>query len=257
MPPHVTPRANILGVGVSPIDIARLLEAVETWIARDERQYICVTNTHLVMMCQRDEALRRIHNEAGLCTPDGVPLFWLARLMGFRGVTRVCGPDITLACLEHGVTRGWKHFLYGAPPGVAKRMAERMRARFPGVQIVGAYSPPFRPLTSDEEDEVVRMINTSGAHVLWLAIAPGQMERFMARHADRLQVNVQAGIGAVFDFLSGNKPQAPRWIATLGMEWFFRLCTEPRRLFWRYLTNNPAFVYRVLLQGLGRRPKPL
>jgi N-acetylglucosaminyldiphosphoundecaprenol N-acetyl-beta-D-mannosaminyltransferase len=257
MAPFVSRRANILGVGISPIDLQDLLTACEHWIGRGERQYVCVTNTHLVMMCQRDERLRRIHNDAGLCTPDGVPLFWLARLMGFRRVTRVCGPDITLACMEHGVARGWRHFLYGAAPGVAERMAARLRERFPGVQIVGTHSPPFRPLTPEEDAEVVAMINASGAHFLWLAIAPGDMERFMAEHASRLEVSVQAGVGAVFDFLSGNKPQAPRWIATLGMEWFFRLCTEPRRLFVRYLTNNPAFVYRVLLQGLGQKPKAL
>lgn len=257
MPPFVSRRANILGVGVSAIDLDDLVAACETWIARGDREYVCITNTHLVMMCQKDEHLRRIHNEAGLCTPDGVPLFWLARLMGHANVTRVCGPDITLACMERGLRHGWKHFLYGSAPGIADRMAARMRERFPGIHIVGTHSPPFRPLTPEEDEEVVRMINASGAHFLWLAIAPGDMERFMAAHRDRLTVNVQAGVGAVFDFLSGNKPQAPRWVAALGMEWFFRLCTEPRRLFVRYLTNNPAFVARVLLQGLGRRPKAL
>jgi N-acetylglucosaminyldiphosphoundecaprenol N-acetyl-beta-D-mannosaminyltransferase len=257
MPPFVSDRANILGVGVSPIRMPDLLAACERWISRGERNYICITNTHLVMMCQQDETLRRIHNEAGLVTPDGVPLLWLTWLMGFKDVERVPGPDIMLACMEHGLKFGWKHFFYGSAPGVAEGVANCMSQRFPGLRIAGAYSPPFRPLTGDEDAQAVAMINASGAHFLWLALAPGDMERFMASHVDRLSVAVQAGVGAAFDYLSGNKPQAPKWLATLGLEWFFRLCSEPRRLWARYLRNNPAFVYRVLLQGLGKKPAAL
>jgi N-acetylglucosaminyldiphosphoundecaprenol N-acetyl-beta-D-mannosaminyltransferase len=234
-----------------------LLAACERWISRGERNYICITNTHLVMMCQKDESLRRVHNEAGLVTPDGVPLLWLTWLMGFRNVERVAGPDIMLACMEHGLKFGWKHFFYGSAPGIADAVASRMQARFEGLQVAGAYSPPFRPLTVDEDAQVVAMINNSGADFLWLALAPGDMERFMSLHVDRLSVAVQAGTGAAFDYLSGHKPQAPKWLATLGLEWFFRMCSEPRRLFARYLKNNPAFVYHVLLQGLGKKPAAL
>ena len=257
MPPFIQQRANILGVGVSPINMGDLLAACEQWTTRREPHYICVTNTHLVMMCQRDDQLRRIHNQAGLCTPDGVPLYWLTRLMGHSNVERVCGPEIMLACLEHGVARGWRHFFYGAMPGVAERLAQRMQQRFPGLQVAGAWCPPFRPLTPQEDAEVVEMVNAARADFFWLAIGPGAMEKFMAEHVSRMNVPVMAGVGAAFDFLSGNKPQAPKWIATIGMEWFFRMCTEPRRLFLRYLTNNPAFLFRVLMQGLGKRPQEL
>ena len=257
MPPYVKQRANILGVGVSPIRMSDLLFACELWIGRREPHYICVTNTHLVMMCQKDEGLRRIHNDAGLCTPDGTPLFWLTRLMGHRNVERVCGPEIMLACFQHGLKLGWRHYFYGAMPGVADRLAERMQKRFPGLQVAGTYCPPFRALTSEEDVRVVEMVNAARADFFWLAIGPGDMERFMAAHVSRMNVPVMAGVGAAFDFLSGNKLQAPKWVATIGMEWFFRLCTEPRRLFVRYLTNNPAFLGRVLLQGLGKRPAEL
>jgi N-acetylglucosaminyldiphosphoundecaprenol N-acetyl-beta-D-mannosaminyltransferase len=257
MPPYVKERANILGVGVSPIRMPDLLAACEQWIASRQPHYICVTNTHLVMMCQKDEELRRIHNNAGLCTPDGVPLFWMTRLMGHRNVERVCGPEIMLACFEHGLPLGWRHYFYGAMPGVAEQLADRMQERFPGLQVAGTYCPPFRPLSPEEDAQVVEMVNAARADFFWLAIGPGAMEKFMAHHVSRMNVPVMAGVGAAFDFLSGNKPQAPKWMATVGMEWFFRMCTEPRRLFVRYLTNNPAFLGRVLLQSLGKRPAEL
>ncbi len=257
MPPFIAQRCNILGVGISPIGMDDLLRACAHWIERRQPNYICVTNTHLVMMCQQDEALRRIHNEAGLCTPDGTPLFWLARVMGHGQTERVCGPDIMLACMEQGVERGWRHFFYGAQPGVAEQLAARMQQRFPGLQIAGTWTPPFRALTPAEDAEVVEAVKTAHPDFLWVAIAPGNMERFMAEHIAKMNVPVMAGVGAAFDFLSGNKPQAPRWMATVGLEWFFRMCTEPRRLFRRYATNNPAFLYRVLLQGLGKKPAAL
>ena len=257
MPPFVAKRANILGVGVSPIRMRDLLAACEQWIGRGENNYICITNTHLVMMCQKDEELRRIHNDAGLVTPDGVPLLWLTRLMGFRNIERVAGPDIMLACMEHGLKFGWKHYFYGSAPGIADGVAKRMSERFPGLKIAGTFSPPFRSLTAEEDERAVAMINASGADFLWLALAPGDMERFMGSHVARLRVPVQAGVGAAFDYLSGNKRQAPKWLATLGLEWLFRLCSEPRRLAARYFTNNPAFLYRVILQGLGKKPAAL
>jgi N-acetylglucosaminyldiphosphoundecaprenol N-acetyl-beta-D-mannosaminyltransferase len=257
MPPLIKERANILGVGISPIDMHDLLAACERWIERRESNYICVTNTHLVMMCQKDEGLRRIHNQAGLCTPDGTPLYWLTWLMGHHNVRRVCGPDIMLACFEYGVSRGWKHFFCGAMPGVAERLAQRMQERFPGLQVAGAWCPPFRPLTDEEDAQLIDIVQRSRTDFFWLAIGPSAMERFMAEHANRMNVPVMAGVGAAFDFLSGNKPQAPKWMATIGLEWFFRMCTEPRRLFVRYLTNNPAFIYHVLLQALGKRPPAL
>src|SRR5258708_28774888 len=170
MPPYVRERANILGVGVSPIRMPDLLAACEEWITRREPHYICVTNTHLVMMCQKDEELRRIHNHAGLCTPDGVPLYWITRLMGHRNVERVCGPEIMLACFEHGLKFGWRHYFYGAMPGVAERLAERMQQRFPGLQVAGTFCPPFRALSPEEDAQVVETVNAARADFFWLAI---------------------------------------------------------------------------------------
>ena len=252
-----SPRVNILGVGVSAIDMAMALEVIEGWIISREPHYICVTGVHGVMESQRDEDLRRIHNQAGLVTPDGMPLVWLSRLKGFRHVDRVYGPDLMLALCERSVTRGYRHFFYGGAKGVPEQLAESLQRRFPGLQVVGTFSPPFRPLTPEEDREVVRMINEANPDIVWIGLSTPKQERWMASHVDRLTAPVLIGVGAAFDFHTGRKPQAPRWMQRAGLEWLFRLLTEPRRLWRRYLINNPLFITLVVLQALGLRRYPL
>lgn len=250
------PRVNILGVGVSAINMTMALEIIEGWISRREHHYVCVTGVHGVMESQRDEELRRIHNQAGLVTPDGMPLVWLSRLKGFRHVDRVYGPDLMLALCERSVTRGYRHFFYGGAEGVPEQLAEVLQRRFPGLQVVGTYSPPFRPLTPEEDEQVVQMINKANPDIVWVGLSTPKQERWMAAHVNRLTAPVLIGVGAAFDFLSGRKPQAPRWMQRAGLEWFFRLLTEPRRLWRRYLINNPLFVMLVVLEALGLRSSP-
>lgn len=246
------PRVNVLGVGVSAIDMERALEAIERWIERGERHYVCVTNVHGVMESWRDPDLRRIHNASGLTTPDGMPLVWLSRLKGFRGVERVYGPELMLALCERSVSRGYRHFFYGgATPAALDRLVENLRRRFPGLQVAGAYWPPFRPLTPEEDEQVVRLINRAAPDVLWVGLGAPKQERWMAEHRGRLEVPVMIGVGAAFDFHAGLKRQAPRWMQRAGLEWFFRLCQEPGRLWRRYLLNIPLFVCLVLAQELS------
>jgi N-acetylglucosaminyldiphosphoundecaprenol N-acetyl-beta-D-mannosaminyltransferase len=246
-------RANILGVGVSAINMALALETVERWIAKQESHYVCITGVHGVMESQRDVQLRRIHNVAGMVTPDGMPLVWLSRLKGFRHVDRVYGPDFMLECCELSVTRGYRHFLYGGGDGVAELLSRRLSERFPGLAIVGSYTPPFRPLTKEEDDEVVRRINEADPDFVWVGLSTPKQERWMHEHIGRLRAPVIVGVGAAFDFHAGVKQQAPRWMQRSGLEWFFRLITEPRRLWRRYLVNNPSFVWCVLRQALDAR----
>ena len=249
--PSIPPRVNILGVGVSAINMEQALEVIEGWIERGERHYVCVTNMHGVMESWRDEGLRRIHNSSGLTTPDGMPLVWLSRLKGFRWVDRVCGPDLLLALCERFITKGYKHFFYGGAPGVPERLAERLVVRFPGLKVVGTFSPPLSALTPEEDEDVVRMINEASPDILRVGLGAPKQERWMAEHRDRLQVPVMIGVGAAFDFHSGVKRQAPRWMQRAGLEWLFRLCQEPRRLWRRYLLNIPRFLCLVIAQELG------
>lgn len=249
--PPIDDRVNVLGVGVNPIDPERGLATIEGWIERDERQYVCVTGVHGVMESRRDPALREIHNAAGLVTPDGMPLVWLSRLSGRRDVERVYGPDLMLACCERSVRRGWRHFFYGGAPGVPELLADRLRDRFPGLEVVGTYSPPFRPLTSDEDRQIVSMINGTEPDFVWVGLSTPKQERWMHAHVGRIDAPVMVGVGAAFDFHAGLKSQAPGWMQRLGLEWLYRLLTEPRRLWKRYCVNNPLFIYHVARQGLG------
>jgi N-acetylglucosaminyldiphosphoundecaprenol N-acetyl-beta-D-mannosaminyltransferase len=246
-------RVNILGVGISPLTRAQAVATIEGWIARQERQYVCVSGIHGVMESQRDDRLRTIHNAAGMVTPDGMPLVWLSRLKGFGYVERVYGPDLLLACCQRSVTAGYRHYFYGGGAGVPEQLIERLRARFPGLEVVGGYSPPFRALTPEEDAEVVGRINAARPDVVWVGLSTPKQEQWMFEHRDRLTAPVCVGVGAAFDFHAGLKPQAPGWMQRSGLEWLFRLWNEPRRLWRRYLRNNPLFVWHVLLQGLGVR----
>jgi N-acetylglucosaminyldiphosphoundecaprenol N-acetyl-beta-D-mannosaminyltransferase len=239
----------VLGVGVSAINMAQALETIEGWISRGDRRYVCVSGVHGIMESQADPVLRDIHNSAGLVTPDGMPLVWLSRMHGHEHVERVYGPDLMLALCGRSGSRGYRHFLYGGAGVVPALLTARLPQRFPRLIIVGRYSPPFRPLTAEEDADVVRMINESGADIVWVGLSTPKQERWMREHVGRLEAAALIGVGAAFDFHAGVKKQAPRWMQRNGLEWLFRLGSEPRRLWKRYLINNPRFVYGVFLQA--------
>lgn len=245
------PAMNVLGVRVDAIRIDQVIAILERWIERRERNYVCLANVHGIMECRRDSELKAIYSSAGLSTPDGMPLVWLGRLRGFREVERVYGPDLVVALCERSKERGYRHFLYGGGEGVAERMESSLKRRFPRLRIVGRHTPPFRELTPVEDEDVVRAINASGADVVWVGLGTGKQDRFMSAHVGRLEAPVLVGVGAAFDFLAGTKRQAPRWMRRAGLEWLFRLASEPRRLGRRYLLDNPEFVWRCALQALG------
>ena len=245
------PRVNVLGVGVSAITMADALALIEKWIATDAKEYLCVTGVHGVMESHVDPELRDIHNRAGLVTPDGMPMVWLSRLYGHRRVERVYGPDLMLSCCEASVAKGYRHFLYGGGEGVADLLAARLQERFPGLIIAGTWSPPFRELTAAEEQAMIDRVAAAHPHIVWVGLSTPKQERWMARYIGRLPAAVLIGVGAAFDIHAGVKKQAPPWMQRSGLEWLFRLATEPRRLWRRYLTNNPRFVWRLLLQWSG------
>jgi N-acetylglucosaminyldiphosphoundecaprenol N-acetyl-beta-D-mannosaminyltransferase len=251
-PPKMIARANILGVGVSAINMEIAVGTIDEWISRQEPHYVCVTGVHGVMESWRDEELRRVHNSAGLVTPDGMPLVWLSRQMGFCQVERVYGPDLMLAVCEHSAKRGHSQFFYGGAPGVAETLASRLQSRFPGLRVAGVYSPPFRALSPEEDAAVVECINAAAPDLVWVGMSTPKQERWMSEHRAELKAAVLIGVGAAFDFHAGLKRQAPRWMQNSGLEWLFRLVSEPRRLWRRYLVNNPWFLWLVFLQNLRK-----
>lgn len=245
-------RVNVLGVGVSPVNLERAVETLGEWVESDRSTYVCVTGVHGVMESRRDPDLRAIHNRAGMVVPDGMPLVWLSRWAGVDRPGRVYGPDLMLSACAASVDRGWSHYLYGGADGVPDLLVERLEARFPGIEIAGAWSPPFRELTPEEDREAVERIRDSGADLVWVGLGTPKQERWMAAHVDRLSA-VLLGVGAAFDFHAGLKPQAPAWMQRHGLEWLFRMASEPRRLWRRYCVNNPWFIAEIGLQASGLR----
>lgn len=244
-------RVNILGVAISAINPEIAIETIESWIDAREHRYVCVTGVHGVMESQKSELLRRIHNQAGLVTPDGMPLVWLSRIKGYPLVKRVYGPDLMLALCARSAITGHRHYFYGGAANVPDQLAATLSDKFPGLQIAGVYSPPFRPLYEAEKEHVTRIIDRSNTDVVWVGLGTPKQEKWMAEFLHRMHAPVLIGVGAAFDFLTGRKTQAPSWMQHMGLEWLFRLLSEPRRLWQRYLYNNPVFIFRIIEQMLG------
>lgn len=242
---------DILGVKVSAINLASCISAIDGWIASRQQSYICVADVHALMESHWDDEFRRIHNGAALVTPDGMPLVWLCRLAGHRETDRVYGPDLLLTLCEHSLKHSYRHFFYGGERGVADELAAQMRKRYPGLLVVGTLSPPFRALSDAEMGEVARVINATGADIVWVGLSTPKQEQWMRRQLAQLKAPILIGIGAAFDFHSGRKRQAPRFVQRSGFEWLFRLATEPKRLWRRYLTCIPAFAFLVIQQFFG------
>ena len=244
-------RVNILGVGLSAINLDLAQEAIARALAKKSGGYICVTGVHGVMEAQQDPRFRSILNQSFLNTPDGMPMVWIGRLNGCREMDRVYGPDLMLRVCEFTRDKNYTHFLYGGAIGVAEELQQKLKAKFPGLRIVGTYTPPFRPLNETEEAELIRVVNEKKPDILWVGLSTPKQEKFMAQYQDKFNVTLMFGVGAAFDFHAGRVRQAPFWMQRGGLEWFFRLCCEPRRLWRRYLRNNPLFAFRFFCQWTG------
>jgi N-acetylglucosaminyldiphosphoundecaprenol N-acetyl-beta-D-mannosaminyltransferase len=229
----------ILGVPLAVIDYERTLD----WIDAGGRGYICVAAVHTVMACQEDPELRAAVHGATFTVPDGQPLVWALKALGHRLPERGYGPELMERACARAARTGRRFYLYGGRnQGAVVELARNLRLRHPGLRIVGGYSPPYRPLTTAEEDAVAEEINRARADVVWVGIGVPKQEKWMARMRDRLDAPVLVGVGAAFDFHAGLIPQAPDALQRLGLEWAFRLMQEPRRLWRRYLRYNPRFV---------------
>lgn len=251
--PPVVPRYNVLGVGVSALTLTQATGLIVDSKGQRQRGYVCLGTAHGLIEARSDPELRRIYNESWLTTPDGMPLVWL----GPPGVERVYGPDLMLAVCAAGRPHGLRHYFFGGAPGVAAELAAKLESRFPGLQVAGTFTPPFRPLDSSEFFEFQRDLAQRRPDVVWVGIGSPKQEKFMAHHWRELDASVLIGVGAAFDFHSGRIRQAPVWMQRSGLEWLFRLGTEPRRLGWRYLKTNPLFVLNVIAQRSGLRNYPL
>ena len=250
---RIEDRVNILGVGVSALDLSDAVTFVNSFLKTANKGYICVTGMHGIMEAQADPEFREIQNNSFLTTPDGIPTVWAGHIDGYSNMKQVRGADFMLQVCESAAKTGTRHFLYGGKPGVAQLLAAILTVRFPGLQIVGTYTPPFRPLNVQEEVELHQQLLEAKADVLWCGISTPKQERFMAKYIERLPVRLMVGVGAAFDLNAGLLKDSPPWIQKCGLQWAHRLCQEPRRLWKRYLLNIPRFLGLYAMQRMGMR----
>ena len=250
-------KISVLGVGISLLDMDRAIAALDRCIAEGRTEYVCVTGVHGVIESQSNPDLMAIHNAAGLVVPDGMPVVWMARALSKQPVGRVCGFDLTPAFVAHSVDKGYRHFFYGGAPGVPEQLRDRLVSRYPGLQVVGTISPPFRLPTPEEDAEMVAAINAARPDVVWVGLSTPKQERWMAAHRGRLNAAVLIGVGAAFDVEAGLKRRAPGWTHGMGLEWLYRLLAEPRRLWRRYAVIVPTFLvlstWQLIKAGIGRK----
>ncbi|MGH9683082.1 MAG: WecB/TagA/CpsF family glycosyltransferase [Candidatus Acidiferrales bacterium] len=246
-PLAATPSFKVLGVRVHAVQIPDTIEQIERWISGGQSgRYVAVTGMHGVTEAKHGGTFREILNSADLVVPDGMPLVWLGRLHGHALRRRVYGPELMeVFCRKTGAR--YRHFFYGGAPGVADGLAKRLQQQF-NIFVAGTYTPPFRALTLEEENEVAACVQASSPDVLWVGLSTPKQERWMYEHRAKLNVPVMLGVGAAFDLNSGNLRQAPPWMRENGLEWLFRLLVEPRRLWRRYLVAIPKSMWSVSLE---------
>ena len=252
----MTNRVNILGVGISVLKLRTALAASAAAVCERRKGYICVTGVPGVMEAQDDAGFKKILNDAFLCTPYGMPMVWAGKLDGHREMRRVYGPDLMQDVCAWSETSGAKHFFYGGAEGVAELLVKKLKEKFPKLQVVGTFTPPFRALDWVEEKSLVAQIAAAQPDILWVGLSTPKQEKFMAEFLPKLDATLMIGVGAAFDFHSGRVRQAPRWMQRGGLEWLYRFGCEPRRLGGRYLRNNPQFVLKFLGQMTGIRKYP-
>jgi len=240
-------KVHIGGVPFPVIDYNDAIDVFQGWVTeRTASHQVCIVNVHTLVSAMREPAFRLIMQEAGMNTMDGQPLKWYANAVCQAGMNeRVCGPELMLRCIEQGIDKNWRHYFLGGRPEVLEKLESNIQARFPGVQVVGSYSPPFRPMTEVEEAEIVSRINESAVDILWVGLGAPRQEQWIYRNLHRLTVPVCVGVGAAFDFHAGSVTRAPLWMQSSGLEWLYRVFADPR-LFRRYLDTNPTFLWILI-----------
>lgn len=239
--------ANVL---TAPIDVLTwdvALNRIAQWAKNRESRYVCICNVHSVVTAGQDPAFGRVVSEADMATPDGAPVAWMLRKLGNADQQRINGPDLMWKYCEQAALRGESVYLYGGMPETLEILKPRLLEAFPTLQIAGMYSPPFRAATPEEDAADIQRINDSGAGTVWVSLGCPKQEKWMAAHRGKVNA-VMVGVGAAFDYHAGTIQRAPKWMQNAGLEWFHRLCSEPGRLWKRYLVTNTLFVFGAIKQ---------
>lgn len=247
--------AFILGMRVDPTSYSEVCDQVKKWQTEKSSRYVCVANVHMTMEAFDSPSYQDVINQADLVTPDGMPLVWTLRRMGYKDQERVYGPTLTEEILKMASDEHIPVGFFGSTTEVLDQLVLNIKKAYPQIEIGYVYSPPFKDLTDSEDEQIVAQIQDSGIRILFVGLGCPKQEKWMHAHRGKFPA-VMLGVGAAFDFIAGIKPQAPSWIQKSGLEWLFRLATEPKRLWRRYFHHNPRFVYQVALQLLRNTQKP-
>jgi N-acetylglucosaminyldiphosphoundecaprenol N-acetyl-beta-D-mannosaminyltransferase len=258
-PPEQRPLAQVLGVDVDAIDMEEALAHITTALREGRKGYVCVAGVHGVMEAQRSPFVARVYAGAEMTVPDGMPLVWVRRFQGYSSMQRVTGPDLMLEIFKRKEFSEITHFLYGGVEGVAEKLRDKFTRQFPWVRIVGICTPPFHELSSIEEQQLISRIDDLKPDIIWVGLGCPKQEQFMSRLSPILETKLMFGVGAAFDYHTGRIRDCADWVKRAGLQWLHRLLQDPRRLWRRYLRNNPAFICLIALQiiGLRRYPKAL
>jgi len=251
------PIVKILGSRVHMIDIPAVISIISRWIddyqnSRKCRQII-VTGFHGLWESHKNRDFKSILNSADLWVPDGIAPVWVARMKGIKDGDRTPGADIMRAFFQTANRKGYRSFFYGDTQETLDALKSRLEEKYPGHVIAGMYSPPFRSLTREEDEEIVKMINDAAPDILWVGLGLLKQDRWICEHKDRLQVPVALGVGAALGFHSEKVKRVPEWIGKNGLEWVWRFIQEPRKLWRRDLIDGPRFIWHVMLELTGLR----
>lgn len=238
---------TILGVNVHKLTYPKVLAKIKNWIDKDKKEYVCVANVHAIMECQKDTKLLKGYNQAGLVTPDGMPLVWLSGFYG-RKTERIYGPHLLNRLCGLAERKSYKVFFLGGIDDLSKHLLKKIKGDYPKLNVVGHKNVPVRPIAERDNRVIVKQINSSKAQLVFVGLGCPHQENWMISNRKKLRANVLIGVGAAFDFISGRVKQAPAWIQNIGFEWMFRLTQDPARLWRRYTITNFLFLYKIFSQ---------
>lgn len=242
------PICNIMGVDIAAINMEWLLGFTEKNIEALSGDYMCVSNVHTTVTAYEDDIYKAIQNGGIMAIPDGGPLSSVGQKRGNKNMERTTGPSYMGEVLKVSADKGWKHYFYGSTEETLTRLNEALKIQYPGVEIVGMYSPPFRPMTNEEDTEIVNKINDTDADFVWVGLGAPKQEIWMAEHQGKIK-GFMVGVGAAFDYFAGNIERAPQWMQKNNLEWLYRLMQDPKRLFKRYWHTNTRFIWKAVIRG--------
>ncbi|MDD6483344.1 MAG: WecB/TagA/CpsF family glycosyltransferase [Clostridiales bacterium] len=243
------PTCNIMGVNIAAIDMDWLLKYIECNLKELSGDYICVSNVHTTVMAYEDQEYQKIQNGGIMAIPDGGPLSSVGRKRGFKDMKRTTGPSLMGEIFKISAVKGYRHYFYGSTDETIEKLYSVLADSYPGIQIAGMYSPPFRPMTYDEDKAIIERINETNPDFVWVGLGAPKQEKWMTAHQGRIN-GLMVGVGAGFDYHAGNIERAPEWMQKSNLEWLYRLLQDPRRLFRRYWHTNMKFIWNAVVRGM-------